>query len=467
MLQTLRKKFIGDRKFYHSLLVLIIPIIIQQGISNFVNLLDNVMVGRLGTESMSGVAIVNQLFFVCNLTIFGGLSGASIYGAQFFGKNDIKGVRYTFRFKVIFSVIISVSAITILYVFREPLISLFLSESENGGNLAFTLSEAKNYLFIMLFGLFPFALSQSYASSLRETGETFSPMLASILAILVNLCLNYILIFGSFGAPKLGVIGAAIATVISRYVELLYLVLHTWSHRDKFTFIKGAFQSLYIPASIVKNILITGSPLILNEVLWSLATTMINQSYSTRGLTVVAAINITTTVWYLFCIIMFAMGSAVSIIIGQLLGSGEIEKAKDTDNKLLFFTLVLHLVIGGIIILAAPFIPMIYNTEQVVRQLTKELLIIAGLSLPLHALLHVTYFTIRSGGRTFITFLFDCVYTWLIPFPIAYILSRFTNYPFTVIYFCVQFVDLFKVFIGILLLRSGIWAENIVNETKK
>lgn len=467
MLQTLRKKFIGDRKFYHTLLVLIIPIIIQQGISNFVNLLDNVMVGRLGTESMSGVAIVNQLFFVCNLTIFGGLSGASIYGAQFFGKNDIKGVRYTFRFKVIFSVIISVSAITILYVFREPLISLFLSESENGGNLAFTLSEAKNYLFIMLFGLFPFALSQSYASSLRETGETFSPMLASILAILVNLCLNYILIFGSFGAPKLGVIGAAIATVISRYVELLYLVLHTWIHRAKFTFIKGAFQSLYIPSSIVKNILITGSPLILNEVLWSLATTMINQSYSTRGLTVVAAINITTTVWYLFCIIMFAMGSAVSIIIGQLLGSGEIEKAKDTDNKLLFFTLVLHLVIGGIIILAAPFIPMIYNTEQVVRQLTKELLIIAGLALPIHALLHVTYFTIRSGGRTFITFLFDCVYTWLIPFPIAYILSRFTNYPVTVIYFCVQFVDLFKVFIGIFLLRSGIWAENIVNETKK
>lgn len=464
MLQKFRKKFIGNREFYHTLMVLIIPMIVQQGISSFVNLLDNVMVGRLGTESMSGVAIVNQLIFVFNLAVFGGLSGASIYGAQFFGKGDIEGVRHTFRFKVIFSAIISVLAIAVLYFFQEPMISLFLSESESGGNLVLTLNESKNYLLVMLWGLFPFALSQAYASSLKETGETFSPMMASVLAILVNLVLNYILIFGSFGAPKLGVTGAAIATVISRYIEMFYLMIHTWLHRNRFTFIKDAFQSLYIPSDIVKNIFITGTPLILNEVLWSVGTTMINQSYSTRGLTVVAAINITNTVWNLFCIVMFAMGSAVSILIGQLLGAGKIEQAKDTDNKLLFFTLVLHIAIGGLIILTAPFVPLIYNTEQAVRELTTQLLVIAGIALPLHAFVHVTYFTIRSGGKTFVTFLFDCVYTWLIPFPVSYLLSRFTGYPVTIIYFCVQFVDILKVFIGVLLLRSGVWAKNIVNK---
>lgn len=464
MFQKFKHKFIGDRQFYQNLLILIIPMIIQQGITSFVNLLDNVMVGRLGTESMSGVAIVNQLLFVFNLTIFGGLAGASIFGAQFFGKGDQEGVRYTFRFKIIFSTFIVAAATLLLARFGEPLISLFLTDSKSGGDLAYTLSEAKTYLTVMMIGLFPFAISQAYSSTLRETGETLSPMIASTIAILVNLILNYILIFGKFGAPVLGVKGAAIATVIARYIETLYLIINTQRLQKRFLFIQKAFRSLYIPGDIVKKILVTGTPLILNEVLWSVGTTLINQSYSTRGLTVVAAVNITSTVWNLFCVIMFAMGSAVSILIGQQLGANEIEKAKDTDNKLLFFTVVLHIGIGILIALSAPFIPMIYNTEDVVRQLTTRLLFVSGAALPIHAFAHVTYFTIRSGGKTFITFLFDCVFTWIVSLPLAFILCRYTNLPIVGIYFCVQFADLIKVLIGVILLRSGIWANNVVTD---
>ena len=382
---------------------------------------------------------------------------------SFFGKGDIEGVRHTFRFKVIFSAIISVLAIAVLYFFQEPMISLFLSESESGGNLVLTLNESKNYLLVMLWGLFPFALSQAYASSLKETGETFSPMMASVLAILVNLVLNYILIFGSFGAPKLGVTGAAIATVISRYIEMFYLMIHTWLHSNRFTFIKDAFQSLYIPSDIVKNIFITGTPLILNEVLWSVGTTMINQSYSTRGLTVVAAINITNTVWNLFCIVMFAMGSAVSILIGQLLGAGKIEQAKDTDNKLLFFTLVLHIAIGGLIILTAPFVPLIYNTEQAVRELTTQLLVIAGIALPLHAFVHVTYFTIRSGGKTLVTFLMDSIFTWVVVVATVFVLSRYTTIGIVALYAICLFSKIIKGTIGFILVKKGIWVKNIVD----
>lgn len=462
MFQKFKHKFIGNREFYKNLLILIIPIIIQQGITNFVSLLDNVMVGRLGTESMSGVAIVNQLLFVFNITVFGGLSGASIYGAQYFGKGDHDGVRYAFRFKIVFSAIIVGTATLILLLFRDPLISLFLSESDAGSNLTLTLSEAQGYLMIMLIGLPPFALSQAYASSLRENGETVSPMIASTLAIGTNLVLNYILIFGKFGAPALGVEGAAIATVISRYIEAVYLILNTQKQKSRFLFIQKAFRSMYIPKHIVKNILITGMPLILNEILWSVGTTMITQSYSTRGLQVVAAINITMTVWNLFCIIMFAMGNAVSIIIGQQLGAGEIEKAKDTDNKLIFFNLVLHIGIGLLIALSAPFIPLIYNTEQEVRTLTTNLLYVAGAALPIQSMCHVMYFTIRSGGKTFITFLFDCVFTWAVALPIAFCLSRYTDLHIVLIYGCVQFSEIIKVIIGFFLLRSGIWANNMV-----
>ena len=276
--------------------------------------------------------------------------------------------------------------------------------------------------------------------------------------------LNYCFIFGNFGAPELGVAGAAIGTIIARYVEALFLIIRTQIFKEKFLFIQGAFRSMYIPLKTVKKILITGGPLILNEILWSLGTTMINQSYSTRGLTVVAATNITTTVWNLFSIVMFAMGSAVSIIVGQLLGAGEIEEAKDTDNKLLFFTVVLHILIGGLIILAAPAIPKIYNIEPEVMNLTTKLLIVAGAALPLHAFSHVTYFTLRSGGQTFITFLFDCVYTWLIPFPLAFVLCRWTGLSIVLIYFCVQFIDGVKVTIGLILLRAGVWAKRIVAE---
>lgn len=463
MLQKLKHKFIGDKAFYTALLVLIIPMIIQQGITNFVSLLDNIMVGRLGTESMSGVAIVNQLMFVFNLTIFGGLAGASIFGAQFYGKGDHDGVRYAFRFKIIFAALSTILAIFLLYNAQDALISLFLTDTGSGGNLEFTLSEAKKYLFVMLLGLPPFAVSQTYSSTLRETGETKAPMLASVIAILVNLVLNYILIFGHFGFPALGVVGAAIATISARYIEAVFLAYVTHTNIQRFEFIRGAFKSLAIPMDIVKKILIVGTPLIANEVLWSIGMTFINQSYSTRGLTVVAATNITSTVWNLFCVVMFAMGNAISIIVGQQLGAGEIEKAKDTDNKLLFFTFALHIGVGILIVLSSPFVPLIYNTEQAVRDLTTELLLVAGASLPLHALSHGTYFTLRSGGKTFITFLFDCVFTWVISLPIAFCLSRFTNVSVVFIYFCVQFADAIKVVIGIFMLKSGIWANNIVS----
>ena len=464
MFQHFKKKFIGDKNFYHRLLILVFPIIIQQGIANFVNLIDNVMVGQLGTESMSGVAIVNQLLFVYSLAVFGGVSGASIYGAQFYGKGDHEGVRFTFRFKMLFTFAATVIAIFILKTWDTNLISLFLTETESGGNLSYTLSEAEHYLAVMLIGLIPFGISQTYASTLRETGETFSPMIASCIAILMNLFLNYCLIFGNFGAPKLGVTGAAIGTVISRYTEAIFLMIRTERNKHRFIFIDGVYQSFFIPKIIVKQIFVTGTPLILNEILWSLGTTMINQSYSTKGLIVVAATNITSTVWNLFCVIMTAMGSAVSIIVGQLLGAGKIDEAKDTDTKLIFFTVILHMLIGLAIILSAPYIPMIYHAETAVSELTTRLLVVAGAALPLHAFVHVTYFTLRSGGKTMITFLFDCVYTWVISFPLAFTLCRWSGLSIVAIYFCVQFADGLKVLIGLKLLRSGVWAKRIITD---
>ena len=458
------KKFIGDKRFYRMVLTLVVPIVIQQGITNLVSLLDNVMVGGLGTESISAVAIVNQILMVFNMSVFGGLSGASIFGAQFFGKGDQNGMRHTFRVKLYFGVLTTLLAVVLLVVRGESFIDLFLRGESDGGDVALTLAEGMRYLQVMLWGLVPFMVVQVYAGTLRETGETVAPMVGSVIAIVLNLVLNYLLIFGHLGFPRMGVTGAAVATVISRYVEMVYILAHTHAHPEKYPFIQRLFSSLYVPGALVKKIVVTGLPLLLNEVLWSLGMTFINQSYSTRGLSAVAAINITATAWNLFCVIMFAMGNAVAILVGQHLGAGDKEGARDVDRKLIFLTVAAHVVMGLLLIACSGLIPLLYNVEPGVRQLTQRLLMVAGASLPIHAFIHVTYFTIRSGGKTVITFLFDCVYTWVVPVTLAYCLCHLTSLPIVGVYFCVQFIDIIKVVIGALMLRSDFWANNVVDE---
>jgi Na+-driven multidrug efflux pump len=258
--------------------------------------------------------------------------------------------------------------------------------------------------------------------------------------------------------------GAAIATVVSRYTEMAVIVIHAHRNTRRYPFLAGAYGSLHVPAGLVRRITRTGLPLLVNEILWSLGMTFINQFYSSRGLNAVAALNITGTAWNLFCVIMFAMGSAVSIMVGQRLGAGKMEEARDVDRKLIFLTEVLHIIIGLLMILCSPLIPMLYNIGPEVRDLTRRLLIIAGLSLPIHSFAHVTYFTIRSGGRTVITFFFDAVYTWAVTVVLAFCLTRFTNLDILQIYFCVQFVDVIKLVVGLFMLRSDFWARNVVNE---
>ncbi len=458
-------RYIGNKAFYRSVVTLLIPIVIQQFITSFVSLLDNIMVGSLGTEAISAASIANQVMMVFCLAVFGGMSGAGIYGAQFFGKGDTDGMRHTFRFKLYFGVLVSAAAILVYLFFGESFIASFLKGESNGGDLDLTLRGGCNYLDIMLWGLPPFALVQVYAGTLRESGETRAPMFAGICAILTNLFGNWVLIFGHLGAPALGVEGAAIATVISRYVELLVVVIHSHRHTDRYLFLLDVYKSPRVPAKLVGKITRTAAPLLVNEILWSLGMTFITNFYSLRGLNAVAALNINGTAFNLFSVIMFAMGSAVSIMVGQRLGAGKMEEARDVDRKLIFLTEVVHIVMAVILVLVSPLIPRMYNVSEEVRSLTRQLLIVVALTLPVHSFAHVAYFTIRSGGRTVITFLFDAAYTWAVSVVLAFCLVHFTDLPIVQIYFFVMSADIIKVVIGVLMIRSGFWVRNVVNDT--
>ncbi|MBE6050462.1 MAG: MATE family efflux transporter [Clostridium sp.] len=453
------KKYIGNKKFYGMVLTIAIPIMIQNGITNFVSLLDNIMVGQIGTEQMSGVAIVNQLIFVFNLCIFGAISGIGIFGAQFFGKKDYEGVRQTFRFKLLLCSILGIIVIVCFNVFSEELISLFLHDGSNTGDIEKTLIFGKKYLKIILFGLIPFAINQAYSSTLRETGETVFQMKAGIIAVLVNLCINYVLIFGKFGAPALGVNGAAIGTVISRFIECGIIIIRTHLNKE---FIKGVYASIYIPKNLIKNIAIKGTPLMANEFLWASGMSMLTQCYSVRGLAVVAGINIASTISNLFSIVYISCGSAVAIIIGQLLGAGKMEEAKDNARKLIFFSVMSCVVIGIIMSIIAPAFPSIYNTSEEVKDLATNFIKVLALCMPFHAFTNASYFTLRSGGKTVITFLFDSMFVWLCSIPVAFVLSRHTNLDIVFVYLICQSLEFIKCIIGGILVKSGIWVQNIV-----
>ena len=298
-------RLIGTKDFYKRVFKLMMPIMIQNGITNFVNMLDNVMVGRIGTVEMTGVAVSNQLIFVFNLCLFGAISGAGIFSSQFYGNRDNEGVRNTFRFKTAFCAFICAVGIFVFTVFGKGLVSLYLQGDGDVEDAAASLDFALKYIRIMLIGFLPYALSQCYSGTMREIERPLIPMVAGVSAVAVNFTLNYVLIFGHFGAPEMG---AATATVISRFAELLIVAAFVHLHTKEAPFIVGAYRSFAIPMKLVKQIIIKGMPLMINETLWSAGMAALSQCYSVRSLDVVAANNIAQTFYNVFyeayCVIL-------------------------------------------------------------------------------------------------------------------------------------------------------------------
>ncbi len=457
------RKYIGDKQFYKSMLIVVLPIIIQNVITNFVALLDNLMVGQVGTEEMSGVAIANQLIFIFYLSIFGIMAGAGIFGAQFFGKGDYEGVKNTFRLKLYAGIFITLVGIIIFSVFKEDLVGLYLTGSASGIDVEKTLQFGTDYISIMLIGLIPFTMIQIYAGTLRESGETILPMKAGIVAVIVNTVLNYLLIFGSFGFPELGAIGAAIATVVARFVEFSIVFITVNLKKDKYFYFVGVYKKLKVPMHLVKTIAIKGAPLFVNETCWSIAISTLMGIYSMRGVEVVTAFNISNTIINLCNVGFLSMGNAIAIIIGQLLGANENEQAKDSMRKITFTSVAASSAIALILVVLAPIIPQFYNTTDDIKNLATQFLWVCAAHMPINAFASCCYFTLRSGGRTIITILFDSVSLWAISIPVATFLVTSTSIPIVFVYFIVQYCDLIKSTFGAILVKKGVWIRNIVN----
>ena len=449
--------------YFKRMILIAVPIMIQNGITNFVSMLDNIMVGRVGTLQMTGVSIVNQLVFIFGLCIFGAMSGAGIFTAQFYGKKDKDGVRSTLQYKIVTSLILALAGAVIFSLLGETLISAYLKGEGTPEDIAAVMAYAKGYLKISIIGTVPFALSQAYASTMRETNDRLVPMIATISAVFVNLIFNYLLIFGKFGFPELGVNGAAIATTLSRFVELGILLIWSHTHKEKYDFIPGLFTKFTITKSQIRKITLVTIPLLLNETLWAAGIAVLNQCYSVRGLSVVAALNIVSTLTNVFNVAFIAFGHATGIILSQMLGAGEKKQAKFAAPKLFIFSMATVVLISALMSAFAPIFPQIYNTEDSVRSLATSLILTAAIFMPFAAGTNAGYFTLRSGGKTLLTFIFDCGFVWIVNIPLAFILSRYTELYIVYLYACVLATDTVKCLLSYILVKKGVWLNTVVD----
>lgn len=459
-----KKKYIGDRAFYKMVMAVAVPIMLQNFITNFVNMLDNIMVGSVGTEQMAAVSIVNQLIFVFNLSIFGAVSGAGIFTSQFYGKKDDDGVRYTLRYKMIFALVLTIAAIFLFSVFDENFIKLYLHEAKEVSDLAATLGFAKQYLKIIVWGLLPFAVANVFASTLRETEQTIAPMLAGIISVFINVLFNWILIFGHFGFPAMGVRGAALATVIARAVECIFIILYVIFKRKKYSYFKQSFSSLYIPARLFGQITLKGMPILFNEFIWSLGMSLLAVAYSLHGLDVVAGYSISSTAANLFWIAFITLGSSIGIIVGKHLGAGEFEEAENAAWRLIFFSLALSLVMMVLVYFVGDKITLLYKTNEASKAYAGYFIKTCALFMPFVSFTNASYFTLRAGGKTLATFMFDSVFMLVVTVPVAFVLSKLAHLSIFIVYPAVQAMDIIKSVIGFILLKSKIWIRNIVNE---
>ncbi len=449
------------RGYYKDALIIAVPIMVQNIITNFVSLVDNIMIGQLGTSGITAVAVSNQLLLLYIVGVSGALSGAGIFTAQYFGNQDQEGVRHSIQAKMLLAIVIGSIALGIYLVFGESLIDMYVLGGNDPGRSIETKDLALSYLQIMLFGILPIGLSQVYMSSLRELGESRYPMVASMAAVLANMVLDYVLIYGKLGLPALGVKGAGIATVIARVIEMSILIVVTLRCRNKGMF-KGIHKIYEVPRQLLGNIVKKGFPIFISSFVWAFGIAFITQAYSTRGIEAVAAYNIAGTVNGIFVSIFNAVSIAIMIIIARLLGANRMAEARKANKDLLVLSVGICIVIGLVMAFIAIYIPNLYNTSTSTRSASRKIMWVMATALPICAFTNGASGTLKAGGETTRSLMIDSGFMLGLTIPIAYILSRYTDWPIVPMFLLIQYLEIIKALVLYLEIKRGRWIRKVI-----
>lgn len=447
------KKLIGSKQFYKNVFFITLPIMLQQILINIVSLADNLMVGQLSEEIISGIYIASKILFVINMAIFGAVEGSSIFFAQYVGSQDEKHIKQCFNFKVYADLLVSLISIIILVFFGTNIARLFVAENEA--------IIAGNYLKYYSICLIPFAISNILGTSFREIHKSFVPMLGSLLALGVNIGLNYLFIF----RLNLSYFGAVIATIIARFLEMSFILIFTLITKPIFA--SNIFKNFKIEKKLFSNILIRSLPLFLNEIFWVGGQTMLIFAYTKVSLIASPALSISQVLFDFFYMAAIALGDGIAVIMGNTLGENNLKEARKQIGYFIFLTIIISVIMSGFLALVGPHFAKIYKVSPEAFDLAINLIYFNAILMPLLSLNTAIFFIIRSGGVTFLVFIFDSIFAWFIQVPISLLLAYKTNLSLPVLFLCVNLLELIKLILGSILLKTNIWLKNLTIDRTK
>lgn len=445
----------SQRVFRRAVLSIAVPSMLQQLITSFVNLLDNLMIGQLSTHAIAAVAAANRFFVIGFFAVVGITSAATIYIAQFHGANNVEGERQSFRYMLLSAWVVFLPFFCAAQLFPRQIIGFF---NHDPG----LVEPALDYIPIAALSFLPQLVSYSCQNSMRALGHTRLPLVITISTVFMNAIWNWILIFGHLGFPALGVTGAALGTLIARIVELaVTLLAMRLNHFSFSTRIRDLFK---LRLTLVRAITRRGLPLCLNEIGYFFGIALLFRFYATRGTDTMAALTISGTTSDLFSVLFGGMAAATTVIVSQPLGRGHLEEARSNAYRIQRFSTRLAALFGVLLFGASFITPQLYNVEPHVRGLATQLIRIVSFMYWIYMANSQTFYILRAGGDTRSTLILDTGYMFAVNISVVSAVTYLTEAPIQLLYLIGQLTDLFKLILSRRFLRRETWLKNLAAE---
>jgi putative MATE family efflux protein len=446
-------RLFGDRAFFAALLKIALPITIQQLALSLLNATDVLLIGQLGETAVAAVGLANQIFFLLNLLLFGIISGSAIFTAQFWGRRDLAGIRQVLGISLLLAVTGGLGFTLLAVLAPEWALRIYTSD-------AAVIAQGAPYLRVVGLSYVVTAVTYAYSAVLRSTEHVRLPTVVSVIALSLKTILGYLLIFGHFGLPQMGVVGAAVATCIARYGECAALLALTYIRRTPAA--APLRELLGADRAFVRRFLTTTAPVVIEEVIWSLGITTYYAIYARIGTEAVAAINIATAIEGLVFVTFIGLGNSAAIMIGKQIGAGELAQAGEYAGRFLRLAMAVGAAAGGLILLGASPILGLYKITPETRAVAQAVLTVMACVLWARASNMVMIVGImRSGADTRFALVADIAPLWLVGIPLALIGAFVLHLPTHLVYVLVMCDELSKFFVSAWRVRSGRWIHRI------
>lgn len=452
------KEMFRDTGFLKKTVMIALPVAMQGMLNTVVNLVDNLMIGSLGSTAIASVGLANKVFFVFTLLVFGINSGSGVLAAQYWGSNDVKNIR-----RVLGAALTLALAASVLFMVPACLKPELMMRIFTASDASIRMGAA--YLTIAALSYPCTALTNTYVAMLRAVNRVKEPVIISCVAIAVNICFNYILIFGKFGAPAMGVAGAALATLIARVVEVVSIMCVVYLGR---TPVACPVRDLFgWSKEFLRKFFSTALPVIINEFIWGLGTTVYSMAYGRMGNDAVAAITIATTIQDVVVVLFQGLSAATAVILGNEMGAGKLERAETYARN--FFILQFLATVATALFcvgLRWKFISLYQpGISDGVAASVSRCIIVFGLFMPFKMFNYVNVVgVLRSGGDTAMCLFIDTSGVWFIGIPLAFIGGLAMKQPIHIVYGMVMLEEVYKAVIGYVRYRQKKWLRNLAVE---